>query len=53
MYESEDLATLKAAYQLWSDSKADSVAHWLDLVADDVQWRSIADGARHGIHSCL
>jgi len=46
MVETDDFETLQEAYRLWNDSKADSVTHWTNLVADDVQWRSIADGVR-------
>jgi uncharacterized protein len=45
MSEQENVEILRRGYALWNDTKADSVAHWLDLVADDVKWRSIADGA--------
>jgi ketosteroid isomerase-like protein len=29
----------------WNDSRADSMGHWLELIADEVEWRSLADGA--------
>ena len=45
MSEQENVEILRRAYALWNDTKADSVAQWLDLIADDVKWRSIADGA--------
>jgi len=45
MTEQDNVQTLREAYQLWNDSKADSVGHWLELIADDVKWNSIADGA--------
>ncbi len=45
MSEQQNVEILRRGYALWNDTKADSVAHWLDLIADDVQWRSIADGA--------
>ena len=45
MSEQENVRILREAYRLWNDSKADSVAHWFSLIADDVKWRSIADGA--------
>jgi ketosteroid isomerase-like protein len=45
MSEQENVEILRRAYALWNDSKANSVGHWLDLIADDVQWRSLADGA--------
>lgn len=43
--ESDNVATLKDAYQRWHDSKAGSVDHWLNLMTDDVQIRSLAAGA--------
>jgi hypothetical protein len=43
--ESDNVAILKNAYQRWHDSKAGSVDHWLNLMTDDVQFRSLAAGA--------
>ena len=43
--ESQNVAVLKDAYQQWHDTKAGSVAHWLSLMTDDVQFRSLAAGA--------
>lgn len=40
----ENVATLKAAYRQWHESKGDSVQVWLDLMADDVKVRSLAAG---------
>jgi uncharacterized protein len=48
MIEDKNVETLRAAYLLWNDSKANSVEHWLDLIHEDVDWRSLADGA-HGM----
>lgn len=42
------LPKLKAAYKAWHDSKGGSIDTWLDLVADGIDFRSLADGA-HGI----
>ena len=44
--ESQNVAVLKDAYQRWHDTKAGSVDHWLSLMTDDVQFRSLAAGAR-------
>ena len=44
MTEDENVEILKRAYQLWNDTKASSLDHWMDLIADDVHWRSISDG---------
>ena len=43
--ESQNVAILKDAYQQWHDTQAGSVAHWLSLMTDDVQFRSLAAGA--------
>jgi ketosteroid isomerase-like protein len=45
MSEKENVEVLRRAYELWNDTKADSVRHWLELIADDVSWRSLAGGA--------
>jgi len=43
--ESENVGLLKDAYQRWHDTKAGSVDHWLNLMTDDVKFRSLAAGA--------
>ena len=43
--EADNVARLKDAYQRWHDSKAGSVDHWLNLMTDDVKFRSLAAGA--------
>ena len=45
--EDENVGVLKKAYALWNDDRANELAmsHWMDLIADDVEWRSLADGA--------
>ena len=43
--EPQNVAILKDAYQRWHDTKAGSVDHWLSLMTDDVQFRSLAAGA--------
>ena len=45
MNAEENVQKIRDAYQLWNDSRADSIGQWLDLFADDVQFKSIADGA--------
>ena len=42
-----NLVALKEAYRLWHDTKAGSVDHWLNLMTDDVIFRSLADGAQN------
>lgn len=44
--ENQNVASLKAAYRLWHDTKAGSVDYWLNLMTDDVKFRSIAEGAK-------
>ena len=39
---------LKAAYQAWHDSKGRSIDTWLALLADEIDFRSLANG-QHGI----
>jgi len=45
MIEDENVKLLREVYQSWNDSKANSVAQWMNLLADQVEWHSIADGA--------
>jgi uncharacterized protein len=40
-----NIGLLKEAYQRWHDSKGGSVDHWMTIVADDIQFGSIARGA--------
>jgi ketosteroid isomerase-like protein len=41
----DNVAELRAAYQLWNDTRGGSADHWLGLMADDVNTRSVSDGA--------
>ena len=43
--EDAQINLLKEAYQRWHDTKAGSVDHWLELMTDDIQFRSLAGGA--------
>jgi uncharacterized protein len=43
--ETQNVANLKEAYRLWHDTKAGSVDYWLNLMTDDVTFRSLAQGA--------
>ena len=45
--DNSNLVALKEAYRLWHDTKAGSVDHWLNLMTDDVKFRSLAEGARN------
>jgi len=40
-----DVTTLREAYRRWHDSKGGSVDHWISLMTDDVDFRSLAGGA--------
>ncbi len=41
----KNVEILKKAYALWNESKAASVEHWMELIAEDVSWRSLANGS--------
>lgn len=43
--ESKNVATLKAAYKLWNEDKEGAYEHWLALMSDDVNFRSLGAGA--------
>jgi ketosteroid isomerase-like protein len=43
--EDVQINLLKEAYKRWHDTKAGSVDHWLELMTDDIQFRSLAAGA--------
>jgi ketosteroid isomerase-like protein len=43
--EATHVELLKEAYKKWKDTKAGSVDHWLALMTDDIQFRSLAGGA--------
>jgi ketosteroid isomerase-like protein len=43
--EAKNVDMLKEAYRRWHDSKGGSVDHWMGLVADDINFASIARGA--------
>jgi ketosteroid isomerase-like protein len=44
--ESKNIEILKHAYRRWHETKAGSVDHWLHLMTDDVNFRSLAEGAK-------
>ena len=41
----QNIAVLREGYARWSDSRCSSIDHWLDMMADDFRFRSVADGA--------
>ena len=46
MIEDDNVKILKEAYQYWSDHKEGSFEYWMDLMADNIQLNSIADGRK-------
>ena len=43
--EEMHVSLLKAAYKKWHETKAGSAEHWLALMTDDIQFRSLGRGA--------
>jgi ketosteroid isomerase-like protein len=46
--EDAHVAVLREAYRQWHATKGGSVRHWLDLMTDDVSFRSLSGGSRQG-----
>ncbi len=44
MNEKKNTAILKEAYAHWDENKEQAFQHWMDLLSDDVNFRSLADG---------
>ena len=44
MSTGELIESIKKGYQLWASSDESAVPHFLSLLADDVQWNSLANG---------
>ena len=44
--EDSNVARLREAYRLWHETRGGSVEHWMDLLADDIDFRSLAGGAQ-------
>jgi hypothetical protein len=44
--EDSNVALLKEAYRKWNDTRGASVDHWLNLMTDDVKFRSLTEGAK-------
>ena len=42
--EEENVALLRPLYAAWNETKGASFGAFLDIIADDVDWRSLADG---------
>ncbi|HKU95339.1 MAG TPA: nuclear transport factor 2 family protein [Vineibacter sp.] len=40
-----NLTLIENAYAMWGGDKGKSFAHWMDLMDDNVHWRSLAGGA--------
>jgi len=43
--EERNVGILRDAYARWHDSKGGSVDHWMELVADNIRFGSLAQGA--------
>jgi uncharacterized protein len=43
--EQENVAKLQEAYRQWNDTKGASIQTWMDLMTEDVRFRSLAGGA--------
>ena len=43
--EASNVAKLKEAYAAWSDSRGLSADHWMKIVADNIKFGSLAQGA--------
>jgi len=43
--EERHVSLHKEAYKKWHETKAGSVEHWLELMTDDIQFRSLGSGA--------
>lgn len=39
--EEENENILRKGYQLWNNSKAESIDYWLNLITDNIKWGSI------------
>jgi uncharacterized protein len=49
MVTPELMQKLRAAYKEWNDTRGASAATWIGLMDDNIQMRSIADGASPGM----
>lgn len=45
MITSQLMEKLQAAYKAWNDTRGTSVDTWMDLMADEIEMRSMANGA--------
>ena len=43
--EQKNVEILRGVYAQWSRPGEDGGAEWMELLADDVRWRSLSDGA--------
>ena len=44
MEERDNVETLKRAYDYWNNNKEQAFDNWMDLLSDDINFRSLADG---------
>jgi uncharacterized protein len=43
--EESNVDILQEGYRRWHESRADSADYWMQLMADDIRWRSLGAGA--------
>jgi hypothetical protein len=49
--EEMHVSLLKEAYKKWHETKAGSAEHWLALMTDDIQFRSLSERrSQNGVH---
>ena len=46
--ENDHVSVLREAYRRWHDTKGGSVQYWLDLMTDDISFRSLSGGRVEG-----
>ena len=46
--EDSNVAILKEAFERWNETKGGSTDHWLSIMADEVDFRSLAEGREPG-----
>ncbi|MEO1593951.1 MAG: nuclear transport factor 2 family protein [Pseudomonadota bacterium] len=44
MSEQENVAILQQAYEYWNENREQAFKNWMDLMSEDVRFRSLADG---------
>lgn len=47
--EEDNVAILRQAYERWNETGGGSAEHWLGIVADDIDFRSLGGGQQGGL----